>query len=71
MSTRELRALGVNTDNLNTNTTAVTTNQVEDTTQSIMATTALQVNPFHHVIDLSTAEGKKLYQKATQGLLEE
>ena len=32
------------------------------------ATTATQVNPFHDVIDLSSAEEKKLYQKATQGL---
>ena len=31
-------------------------------------TTATQVNPFHDVIDLSSSEGKKLHQKATQGL---
>ena len=63
MSTRELRALGIDVTNL-INTPTTNTN----TTPTIMATTALQVNPFHHVIDLSTAEGKKLYQKATQGL---
>ena len=28
------------------------------------------VNPFHSTIDLSTAEGKKLFLKATQGLEE-
>ena len=31
------------------------------------AITATQVNPFHDVIDLSSAEGKKLHQKVTQG----
>ena len=30
--------------------------------------TAIQVNLFHDVIDLSSSEGKKLYQKATQGV---
>ena len=35
-----------------------------------MATTASQVNPFHNVIDTNAAEGKKLHQKATQGLPE-
>ena len=34
------------------------------------ATTVIQVNLFHDVIDLTSAEGKKLYQKATQGLSE-
>ena len=29
---------------------------------------AIQINPFHDTIDLSTADGKKLYAKATQGL---
>ena len=28
------------------------------------------VNPFHNTIDLSTSEGKKLYQKATSGFPE-
>ena len=32
--------------------------------------TAIQINPFHDTIDLSTADGKKLYAKATQGLPE-
>ena len=32
--------------------------------------TASLVNLFHNTIDLSTSEGKKLYQKATEGLLE-
>ena len=32
------------------------------------ATTATQVNPFYDTIDLSSAEGKKLHQKTTQGL---
>ena len=33
-----------------------------------MAKTATQVNPFHDFIDILSAEGKKLCQKATQGL---
>ena len=32
------------------------------------ATTATQVNPHHDVIELSSPEGKKLHQKATEGL---
>ena len=32
--------------------------------------TAIQVNPFHDAIDLSTADGKKLCAKATAGLPE-
>ena len=67
MSTRELRALGVDAPTLNVDTTTTTT----ITTPTTMATTSLQVNPFHHVIDLSAAEGKKLYHRATQGLPED
>ena len=36
-----------------------------------IATTATQVNPFHDAIDLSSAEGKKSYQKDAQGLPED
>ena len=51
-------------------------NQQGDTTHvgqhltQIMTTPTLatQVNPFHNDIDLNTAEGKKLYQRATTGL---
>ena len=32
------------------------------------ATTAIKVNPFHDVIDLSSTEGKKMHQKETEGL---
>ena len=64
MTTRELRALGITIDNPNAN----PTNQSAATTT--MATTASQVNPFHNVIDINSAEGKKLHQKATQGLPE-
>ena len=71
MSTRELRALGVGVENSNTNPNStnnedsninVSTNVMET------ATTAAQVNPLYDTIDLSLAEGKKLHQKATQGL---
>ena len=64
MSIRELRALGININNSDTN----TMNQNIEPT--IMVTTASQVNPFHNVIDINTTEGKKLHQKATQGLPE-
>ena len=33
-----------------------------------MDTTATRVNNYHDVVDLSSAEGKKLYQKETEGL---
>ena len=64
MTMRELIALGITIDNPNTN----PTNQ--STTTTTMATAASQVNPFHNVIDINATEGKKLHQKATQGLPE-
>ena len=64
MTTRELRALGVMQTNTNTEST-------NNTVTMATAITATQVNPFHNAIDLSSAEGKKLYQKATQGLPED
>ena len=68
MSNRELRALGV----IQTNKNPSPTKTVINTTITIAtAITVTQVNPFHDVIDLSSAEGKKLYQKAIQGLLED
>ena len=66
MSNRELRALGVIQTNPITESTG--TESTNNTVTMATAITATQVNPFHDVIDLSSAEGKKLYQKATQGL---
>ena len=61
MSTRELRALGIIINNSDRN----TTNQNIELTIMAIRTTALQVNLFYNVIDINTAEGKKLHQKAT------
>ena len=69
MSRRELIALGVAVTNnnqsntSNTNQTSTTTNSTVTNNTVTMATaiTATQVNPFHDMIDLSSAEGKKLY----------
>ena len=79
MSRRELIALGVTVTNnnqsntSNANQTSTTTNSTVTNNTVTMATaiTATQVNPFHDMIDLSSAEGKKLHQKATQGLPED
>ena len=48
-------------------------NNSTQTTNNTMAaaTTAIQVNPFHDDIDLTSSEGKKLCQKATRGLPED
>ena len=71
MTTRELRALGVSVENSNNDLNS-TNNEDSNTNVStnIMATatTATQVNPFYDAIDSSSAEGKKLNQKETQGL---
>ena len=70
MSERELRALGIGL--LATTTEEKTADNATDATpadvhaySATMATTATQVNPFHDSIDLTSAEGNKLYQKAT------
>ena len=77
MPRRELRALGINakttedieqTNNTNNNDPNSDSNSINSNNIMATATTATQVNPFHDVIDLSSAEEKKLYQKATQGL---
>ena len=36
-----------------------------------MATTTIQVNIFHNIVELSSEEGNKLCQRDTQGFLEE
>ena len=74
MTTREARALGVAvTERVQQESTIE--EQVAHANQNLQtmatATTALQVNPFHNVIDLTYAKGNKLCQKATQGLSEE
>ena len=71
---RELSALGVSlpaivTDTTTAGATAETTlvdTNVEHETMS--AATATKVNTRHDVADLSSPEGKKLCQKATEGL---
>ena len=79
MSRREVLALGIilpNTTINNVNSpsqnTTVANNTVTNTTvRMATAIIATQVNPFYDIIDLSSAEGKKLYQKATQDLSED
>ena len=44
------------------------TNNDNQTHAIATATRATQVIPLHGVIDLTSSEGKKLHQKATQGL---
>ena len=56
MPLRELRDLCIELNQDNT--------MVTETAEK----TATQVNPFHDVIDLSSSEGKKSYQKSTQSL---
>ena len=45
--------------------------EAEAVTNKKMETTAIQVNPCHNVICLSSEEGKKLCQKSIQGFPEE
>ena len=69
MSDRELRSLGISLPGETTETTKVETTAVDTTIESTkMATIATQVNPSHDVVDLSSLEGKKLCQNATEGL---
>ena len=77
MSRKELRAFGVNTEttedieqisNTKNNDPNSDSNSVDSNNIMATVTTATQVNPFHEAIDLSSAEGKELHQKATQGL---
>ena len=70
MSARELRALGIRL--LVITTEAKKADDATDATtadvhaySATMDTTATQVNPFHDSIDLTSVEGKKIYQKAT------
>ena len=70
MSNRELAALGVSlsvtaTAGPTTESTTVDTN-IENTTMP--ATTDTQVYPYHDVMNLLSPKGKKLCQKATEGL---
>ena len=71
MSQRELRTLGITMSTSQVQTVEVNNDANQKNTNMATATTATQVNPFHNVIDLSTDQGKKLYQKANQGLPEE
>ena len=71
MTTRELRALGIEIQEpvIQNQTNNVNTNAVQNIHNTMTAaTTATQVNPFHDIIDLTSSEGKKPHQKATQGL---
>ena len=45
-----------------------TTNAAANVEGETIATIADHVKPFHYVIDLSSLEKDKLYQKLTQGL---
>ena len=69
MSTRKLRALCVTVENSNRNLEQVINNNntIINVITNIMAIAimATQVNLFYDTIDLSSAEGKKLYQKIT------
>ena len=80
MSRRELIALGINIkqseepeprEELETVTNSNMNDENPIVAAVTIATTAIQVNKFHNVIDLSSVEGKKLHQKATQGFPEE
>ena len=66
---RELRALGIEVQqpNIQEHTDIIQNNNNTMAT----ATTAIQINLFHNVIDLTSTEGKKLYQETIQGLPED
>ena len=70
---RELRSLGVNLDDINTQQPEEVTNSnnTQNTNNALTMTTqvnAQAVNPFHNAIDLSTDAGKKFFLAATKGL---
>ena len=74
---RELRSLGVNLDDLNTqepkevtntNNTQNTNNTLTMEPPVVTPVSAQAVNPFHNDIDLSTDSGKKFFLAATKGL---
>ena len=68
MSERELRDLGVwLTERVqNQNSDALITINTNEIGTMATATTEIQANSLHAVIDSSSSEGKKLHQKATQ-----
>ena len=71
--TRELRSLGVNLDDIDTQQPEEVTNsnKTQNANNASTITTpvnAQAVNPFHNAIDLSTDAGKKFFLAATKGL---
>ena len=68
MSIRELRDLGVEAliQSKNQNSSVLDDVDANQMRTIAVATMATPVNPLYDAIDFSSAEGKKLYQKATQ-----